>query len=729
MNITGYGQYSKQVKSLKKPGAFEDNVNYQNLQHKLIFMYPMLFADKIKVPNIETILRDFISVTFLSDIFVQNTFNTIGIANQIRPLWDENKKAIDPTTAIWREHQQAQGVYSSEANPPNYPVGADYTGAVQQKINQKTAVIQQLLKSDPKMAKTRPFIEMITLGNLIDVPVIVGTSPYPVDSLHLMYVLIAAIGLGKSLNNPSDIDAIFHELENLDEEKYWNLLNRLTSTPGATRDLKEWLQDNAYTSLRRVGSWRNIPTVSRAARNLASKIKREPQELNPQHRILSPLLIKQSDLDQTKLYFKFVLDPNFAKTRFGIDTSDEKTKMEQMAFAKFGEQLSKVQRTTIGKFQDLIGTVGVSLLASVATLVSTDTPTTDFSKQRSENIDVMFDDIDTRLKDIIIAINQGLIQQTSSESTNKLETLKGLCAIQSSEALRMYIDNTTQVSVPLDFNVDSFMNFTEFFNDFVKRSEAISFKIREEIKYMASNKQQPLMLSRLDSVKSIITESINKFFAEYANDLTDNDDSRLRRVVGAKNNVIRDKTLAAYKSGLVQIFYFMFLAKLQESLCRFIITAEVDIETASNEVTTWPNYVLVLPVEVILALHAATMGASWKHMLAGGVYGEPVRIKDATTRDSLSGSPITTGKSTALTKEQISTRGVFNPNDSYIKGIIKFISQKLRVPNLVVVDSKRGDIYYKLMNQTDINKTKITTIETFIQSKLNRQIVTNTNYY
>ena len=62
-------------------------------------------------------------------------------------------------------------------------------------------------------------------------------------------------------------------------------------------------------------------------------------------------------------------------------------------------------------------------------------------------------------------------------------------------------------------------------------------------------------------------------------------------------------------------------------------------------------------------------------------------------------------------------------NDSYTKAIIKYVSKRLDVPNLIVVDSRKGDIYYKLMNQTDINKTKITTIDTFIQSKLNRQMI------
>jgi len=242
VNITGYGQYSKQVAGIRDPNKI------MNQQHKLIFIYPMLFADRIKVPNLETLLRDFISVTFLSDLFVQNTLNVIGIANQIRPLWDENKQLIDPTTAIIRSlgNSEVQGAYTSTPVMPNYPVSPEHTTILQQKINQKTAYIQQLLKTDPKFSKLRPFIEIITLGNMIEVPVIVGTTSYPTDTLSLMYVLIAAIGLNRKLNNKQDVDAIFRELETMNESKYWNLLNNLIQSPTERADIADWFRDKAF---------------------------------------------------------------------------------------------------------------------------------------------------------------------------------------------------------------------------------------------------------------------------------------------------------------------------------------------------------------------------------------------------------------------------------------------------------------------------------------------------
>ncbi len=79
MNITGYGQYSKGTAGVRNP---KRNINSQL---KLIFIYPILIADKIKVqstPPFEQLIRDFISVTFLSDLFIMLMLLTLEFFNK-----------------------------------------------------------------------------------------------------------------------------------------------------------------------------------------------------------------------------------------------------------------------------------------------------------------------------------------------------------------------------------------------------------------------------------------------------------------------------------------------------------------------------------------------------------------------------------------------------------------------------------------------------------------------
>ena len=732
MNITGYGQYSKQTTGIRDPGG--PLGSKMNPQHKLIFIYPMLFADKIKVPNIqsfESLMRDFISVTFLSDLFVQNTFNVIGLANQIRPLWDEHREAIDPSVGLLRMSggSSQYGVYTSGPSTPNYPVGPEHAAKLEQKITQKTAIIQHLIKTDPKMAKTRPFIEVITLGNMIEVPVVVGTSQYPVDTLTLMYVLIAAIGLNRKLNNETDLNAIFHELETMNEKKYWNLLNNLTKSPVELQDLADKFRGHTFTGLKKISGWtRSAPTIARAAGGLATRVQNRiehPPELEQQRQMFAPLLLKQSDLDATKMYFKFILDPDFARRRFGIDASKEDAKLSDVSEAKFSKELSKIQAITMSAFVNMIGTLGTSILLSAANLVSTTNSTVNVMNEKSRNVDNdMMEGIEPLLKEILIGIDSGLKGSTSEESRNKIDILKDLCKIQSSAHLNEFIEAVEHSSIiSSDFNSDQYHAFIEYVDQFANVSVSMSTKLENEIKFLTNNQERQMIVSRFDILEKGISRAISGFFRPFGEDLTNISTSQLSSVAPTTNAVVAGRTIPKLTTSLTQIFYFILLAYLQESLCKFILTADVDIETVANEVTAWPNYTLVLPVEIVLALHAAVMGASWEHMLKGGQQGETLVTKSFTTRDALTNTAITTEKNKALTKEQVSTRGLYDVNEGYVKGIVKFICQRLDVPNLIVVDSKKGDIYYKLMNQTDVNKTKLSTIETFIQSKLNRQMV------
>ncbi len=710
MNITGQGQYSKQIAALRDPTKIE------NMQHKLIFIYPMLFADKIKVPNsqsFEASMRDFLSVTFLSDIFIQNTFNTIQLANQIRPLWDENRQAIDPTLAIARATSNQQyGVYTTPTSS-QYPIGPEHQGTIQQKINQKTAVIQHLLKTDPKLAKTRPFIETITLGNMIDVPVIVGTAQYPVDTLTLMYVLIAAIGLNKKLTSEADLEVIFDELEKLDERKYWNLLTNITRTSKNPEDLADWFRGKISSGLTTLSSWKKTPAiVSKTSRNWAvglNKRKENPPELGKQNHQLAPLLLNKTDLDQTKLYFKFVLNPDFARTRYGIDASKGEDKLQDLSAVKFKTEFTHIKKITLANFSEYVGSVGTSLLHSVTNLISTGmSATADISKLKAEIIDTnMFEKIEPHLDQILSGIDMGLKKSSIESSRNKINILKELCKIPSAEHISDFSKKGIETSVVFgDFDLDKFKQFTKFFEQFATVSASLSTKMENEIKYLSNENEQHIIMSHFDNLKNEIGDSIKEFFKYYRDDLnTSQEESHLQHVTGQDATVINERGITSFETGLIKIFYFILLAQLQASLCKFILTADVDLEMVTNEVTAWPNYTLVLPLEIVTALHAAVMGISWEHMLLGGKPGQSLTRED---------SP--------LDKGAINSRGIIQINEGYIKGIIKFISRRLVIPNLIVVDAKRGEIYYKLMNQTDINKQKLSTIDTFVQSKLNRQM-------
>jgi hypothetical protein len=710
MNITGYGQYSKAAAGIRDP---KKNMNSQL---KLIFIYPILIADRIKVqstPPFEQLIRDFISVTFLSDLFIENAFTIIGTANQIRPLWDEQNKTIDPISGILRFQAAQQGISSAGygTSSPNYNVDAGYSEKLQQKINQKTATIQQLLKVDPKFAKFRPYIETITMGNMIEVPVVIGTSSFQVDTLTLMWVLIASIGLNLSLDSETNIGIIFKELENLDEEKYWRLLNNLITDPTVRQNLGSWFQRGVIgvsRGIERVTRRFNIlPGIQHAASNKRFKVQSQidnEQKLITQQQF-APLYLNQNNLDQTRTYFKFVLNRTLSERRFGLGDTDEMTSRVRVQDASLGSHSSRYRDFLINSFIDIMSTTGTVLLLSVGNLISISSSDLNIVNVKKDTIDDnLFDNITNIVGKLFANINDSFRQENMKE---KIESLKDLCSIDSVEVIENVNNWAGEISISTpSFSSQEYLRFVDLFEKSNGISKSSSLKLERQLQTVISNTFLTEFNSNLIVIKNLISQVIKNFIKEFVDEENQTPQSQfiLDDLGIADRSKILGQIIPAFHGGLTDIFYFLFLAKFQEVLCRFISVADVEIEKSVNEVTSWPNYTLVLPVEIVVALHAAIMGKSWKHMLSGGQIGRSLRPN-----------------STPLAKEQINMPDI---NSTYIKSIVKFIAQRLNVPNLIVVDSKRGEVHYQLMNQSDVNKTRIQTLATFIQSKVDRPLTT-----
>jgi len=121
---------------------------------------------------------------------------------------------------------------------------------------------------------------------------------------------------------------------------------------------------------------------------------------------------------------------------------------------------------------------------------------------------------------------------------------------------------------------------------------------------------------------------------------------------------------------------------LQIALCNYVSIVDVEIEAAKNDVTDHPNYTLVVPVQTIESIANALVAKTWKQLVQ------------------------TEGSSRAF---------VGAVGDNYIKGIVKYMKQRLGVPNLIVVDEQKGEVFYQLMHQSAPQKTKLKTLETFIK--------------
>jgi hypothetical protein len=155
--------------------------------------------------------------------------------------------------------------------------------------------------------------------------------------------------------------------------------------------------------------------------------------------------------------------------------------------------------------------------------------------------------------------------------------------------------------------------------------------------------------------------------------------------------------IKVYLSQLIDHLTIVILAHFHAAalgaICSFMEYIDVEVETVSNDALDLPNYTLVIPVETVAMMHAAAISKSWRDLVSGG-----------------------NKQNTNLT-------------DNYIKGIIKFVNKILDIPNLIVIDSKKGHVYYKFQYMSQVNKTNIKTFETYVKSMTQHELQGTGNLY
>jgi len=417
-------------------------------------------------------------------------------------------------------------------------------------------------------------------------------------------------------------------------------------------------------------------------------------------------------LDNTKTYFKFVLNRTSAERRFGLDATDERTSRVRVQEASLGSQSIRYRNFLINSFTDIMGTTGTIWLLSIGNLISISSSGLNVVNVKKEKIDdELFDNITDIVGKLFANIDKSFRQENIKE---KIESLKDLCAIDSVEVVENISRWAGDTSISVgSFNNSTYLHFVDMFEKASGVSKSLSVRLEKQLQTVVADTYSREFNSNLIVVKNLINQVVKNFIKEFVDEEYQTPDSEftLENLGIADRNKILRQVIPAFHDGIVDILYFLFLAKFQEVLCKFILIADVEIEKSVNEVTSWPNYTLVLPVEIVVALHAAIMGKSWKHMLSGGQIGRSLQPN-----------------STPLTKEQVNMPDV---SATYIKSIVKFIANRLNVPNLIVVDSRRGEVHYQLMNQTDVNRSRIQTLATFVQSKVDRPLTTtqSQNYY
>ena len=303
--------------------------------------------------------------------------------------------------------------------------------------------------------------------------------------------------------------------------------------------------------------------------------------------------------------------------------------------------------------------------------------------------------LDQKLNNVVGDLNEELktlLANTFSSddiNTSRASIMKKLCTSGLEQSTSVIEGRTRDLSMvkigsPV-YDGNQLQTFLKVLESMTSEFSSILEKFKHQLSSVLDN-------SRVffDKVDNEIDSVVDEMIAEYDKHLTRDDNGTfsniaLRRtgILTPNNDAGGGKTTTYINQGksyLTIIILTMYYTSVVDAICQYVKYLDVEIETVKNDVLDLPNYTLVIPVEVVSMLHSAIIAKTWKDLVS----------KNQTQNTNLT--------------------------DNYVKGVVKFISKKLQVPNLIVIDSKKDLVFYKLMYTSQVNKTNIRTFETFIKS-------------
>lgn len=676
MNITG-PQYSKETKGIRSSKDIVDQ------QVKLVFVYPMIFDNYLS--NYMNNFRDFISVNMLKEIFLSNTLNIITTASYIHPLIDEKGEKVEPQKNIQKIKFNDSG-FSLSA--PQQDVSREQSKyEITQRVQEKTATIRKLLQVDPKLSAFRPYVNMITLSNNIDVPVILGTKAFTVDTQVLTFMFIVAVANrpGLKFSKKSDIDKIFKIIKGTDAQGVYQLLNNLITTREIS--VKERLTDFFKGFVTR-GKRRSLPPKQRPLPNRQELSRsNEPIEDLPREELLSYddsfeiLKGTQNKISEAQTFFNFVYEPSMLKRKFGIDLTQGQV---SGAITKVNADLKNVMNSFESNFIKTISLYGDSVITSLIYLLYPAGSDVDTLRLREKHLNssLLSEISDFINNNISKTIENSLSKKSAELADQKLSELSSLCGDDFSDSDGM-LEEISRSLRHVYLKSPSFDERTldNFLNELDKASRNASTqtaRVTKSLNILLGSGTADTIISKVHSI-------VNEFLNQIINELRQKDPNftstpAARFFDESAINKLIDQAIFSIGKYLVFLFQYNF----QIAICRYIKVVETEIKTAKNSVVDYPNYTLVVPVETIMAVATAFAAKKYEDLIERG--------------ESI-------GKVSTLIKQI---------NDRYILGVIRYFVNTLEIPNLMVVDKKDGKLYYKLMHQSDVQKINLRTVDTYI---------------
>lgn len=698
MNISGAPMYSREVQAMRNPGEYRETLQ------KLLFLYPMGIEKVIgSVPyntsvkgdanNYADLARAFFSISILKEIFTSNALNLIKTASTFQSQSIGPSSSKNMIGSILRG--ETTNKYDSTVyNSVNYNYSSNNIdqNKLQSKVDEKVKEIKNLIKTNQRLKKLNPFIEVITLQNLMDVPVIVGTWPYQLDTSALFSLLSAAISTRTRLDKWESVKSLITKLKTMPDNSIYQIFQVLsnveknnatpesiisTSLPGGKPDEFTILKQQIWNEEDEKKKNKLILQYDALTNDYAQKYIGD---------------LKQNKLRELEIAFMYMLDPDklAARNGFSKDVGQASAVMNKVS-PQTDLMFNRVREQII----DFVSGAD-SLFSSAYMLFSPAAPingvwaeeTMNYISMRSRFIDTINSDYDIFFKKLKTAFDKRM-ESTLDEASISVKKMMRSCEVAKEEFItstNLFHQIMSSSQVPPTFSLEMVEKFAKAIDKLTIKYESLNKNVLYSLEQFFGKEYLDLVNS---SVKNLVDAACDNFFKPF--NLTKTPDTNLQarlyavntEMPGAINERVHQQLLLRLTLSTKLILETIFLYIFKINLCDFVEVADVEFDIAKGDVLDPVNYCIVLPIEIINALFILYTKRNWKNAV-------------------------------------ISSGAGFNPlNNSNTKSVVKVLSMQLGIPNLIVIDQKKKEILYSFKYlQNNVEKLKIPAVETFVKYHL-----------
>ncbi len=696
MNISGAPMYSKEVDAMRNPMAHSD------INNKLVFLYPMGIEKTIATtPHtsivkgeaniLEKLLRSFFSISVLKEIFASNALNLIKTASTYQPNINQEPVSKQLIGSMLRGDVSSRydgTVYSSTQTTYN-PIDS---ATLQNKVNTKIKDIKNLIKSNQRLRKLNPFMEVITLQNMMDVPVIVGTWPYQMDMTALFTLLSAAIVARKRLDKWENVKYLLNSIRRSPDDSIYKMLQvvinveKNNSVPGSV--LNTSLIGGEPDDFTKLKQQIFNAEDEKTKNNLINRY----DELTSDYAKTYIYNLKQDKLKELEISFMYLLDPDRLAARNGLS---REVGQASQAVKRLSPQTELLFNRTRQQITDFLSGAD-SLFSSIYMLFSPVAPINGvwnensmnylsmrnrFIDSVSSNFDVFFSTLKSNF--------ETLLSDSVDSASASIKKIKQSCDVAKEEfisSINLFHKTMNDNKIPPSFNINMVQNFAVGVDKLSGKYRTIHKNVLYSLRQFFGDDVINIVES---SFKELIDNAIDSYFQPFG--LTSTPDTNLQARIYVLNSEnpglvterIHRQLLLQLTLATKLIMETIFLSIFKINLCDFVEVADVEFEVTKADVLDPINYCLVIPLELVQALFIIYTKRNWKNAV-------------------------------------ISSGAGFNPlNSGNSKQVVKLLAQQLGIPNLIVMDNKKGEVLFSFKYlQNNVEKLKLTAVDTFVKYHL-----------